>query len=102
MATRLEFHQALQTATCLKNLYYQPPETVKMKYPCLVYQKEAIDSQYADDMAYRSMNRYQVTVIDRVVDSPYTTALLDGFQYTRFSRHYAVDNLHHDVLTIYY
>lgn len=73
-----------------------------MKYPCLVYQKEGIDSQHADDMAYFNMDRYQVTVIDRVVDSPYTMDLLDVFKYARFSRHYAVGNLHHDIITIYY
>lgn len=73
-----------------------------MKYPCLVYQKEGIDSRHADDMAYFNMDRYQVTVIDRVVDSLHTMDLLDHFKYARLSRHYAVDNLHHDVITIYY
>lgn len=53
-----------------KNVYYRPPENVKMKYPCIRYKREDIISEHADNISYRKTNRYQVTVIDKNPDNP--------------------------------
>lgn len=79
---------------------YQPPETIKMEYPCIVYDLDGIDSTPADNLHYLDKKRWNVTVIDRNPDSEIPSAIL-SLQYTRFSRHYTSDNLHHWMITIY-
>ena len=49
--------------------YFQPPASVSMKYPAIVYALNGKDKRHADDRVYLSSNRYSVTVIDSNPDS---------------------------------
>ena len=69
MDRRLELHAELVAALGSSHVYYQPPPTVKMVYPCIVYQRDNEDRTYADNHGYLIYDRYQVTVIDRNPDS---------------------------------
>lgn len=44
--------------------YFQPPESIKMNYPAIVYSLDDVDKTYANDGVYLSNRRYAVTVID--------------------------------------
>lgn len=101
MARRLELHQMLCEALGSKNVYFQPPENFKMAYPCIVYERDKIEPDRADNGVYLLRNRYQVTVIDWDPDSPIPEriAMLPQCQY---DRPFVSNNLHHDVFTIYY
>lgn len=97
--TRLGLHDALKAI--VPNVYYNPPETVKMKYPCIIYSLDDDSVRYASDSRYSSMNRYKVTLIGAPVDSSYRDILL-SMQYCTFDREYIVNNLYHDIFTIFY
>lgn len=84
-----------------RNVYYQPPENLKMNYPAIRYTKSDISSEYADDRTYKNMTRYELIVIDKNPDNPVIDKLLE-LPYCSFERHYKSDNLNHDVLTLYY
>lgn len=101
MSKRLELHEILVDVLGSRNVYFQPPETVKMKYPCIVYGLENSRSVYADDDLYMINKSYSVTIIDSDPDSliPDKLQLLP---YCRYSRHFSNDNLNHYVFTIYY
>ena len=99
MATRLELQTKLETL--VSHVYYQPPETIKMEYPCIVYDTSNDDLLHADDMAYRRKRIYSVMVIDRNPDSILPDAVGDMFN-ARMNRHYTADNLHHYVYNIFY
>ena len=101
MADRLELHSVLQELLGSSNVYYQPPESIKMQYDAIRYSKKTIDSKYANDRKYSMMDCYEVTVISRLPDNPVIKKLL-SLPYCSYDRHYVADNLHHDVLTIYY
>jgi hypothetical protein len=47
------------------------------------------------------MKRYQVTIIDRDPDSG-IPEVVAGLPTSTFSRHFTVDNLNHDVYTLYF
>lgn len=100
MDRRLELHQKL--IDVVGNAYFQPPASVKMEYPCAVYNLSEIDVTYADDNKYLGRRAYTVTIIDRDPDSDYVEEMLDIFQYCRFDRFYTVDNLNHFVFRLYY
>lgn len=83
------------------NVYFQPPESVKMRYPAIVYNRDDIDVTRADDRAYLQKRRYSVTVVDVDPDSP-LVGRVSALPACSFNRHYAKDNLNHDVFTLYY
>ena len=101
MADRLELHSVLQELLGSSNVYYQPPESIKMQYDAIRYSKKTIDSKYANDRKYSMTDCYEVIVISRLPDNPVIKKLL-SLPYCSYDRHYVADNLHHDVLTIYY
>ena len=101
MADRLELHSVLQELLGSSNVYYQPPESIKMQYDAIRYSKKTIDSKYANDRKYSMIDCYEIIVISRLPDNPVIKKLL-SLPYCSYDRHYIADNLHHDVLTIYY
>ena len=92
--TRLELHEILCEVLGSRNVYYQPPETIRMKYPCIVYEPQAMNTWHADNYPYAIHDRYRVIVIDQNPDSilPKKIAQLQG---ARAAQPYNADNLHH-------
>lgn len=102
MGTRLELHEELCDVLGNRNVYFQPPESVKMEYPCIVYAKRVGNFLHADNKKYVCTDLYDLTVIDRDPDSAIESNLMKHFQYCRPDRHYVVDNLNHVTLSLYY
>lgn len=101
MASRLELQTKLEELLGSRNVYYQPPESIKMTYPAIVYSKAKIDTRVANNKKYNTIARYDITVIDRLPDNPVIMKLLE-LPYCSYDRQYKSDNLNHDVLTLYY
>lgn len=101
MASRLELHEVLCGILNSRNVYFQPPESIKLKYPAIVYKRENIDNNHADDSVYKQSLSYQVTVIDDDPDNEIATAV-SKLPMCRFNRHFTSDNLNHDVFILYY
>lgn len=101
MASRLNLQTELETILGSCNVYYQPPESVKMKYPAIVYSRKNIDNIFADDTVYTQNHSYELTVIDPNPDSEIVMKV-SRLPACTFDRHYTVDNLNHDVFRLYY
>jgi hypothetical protein len=101
MSKRLDLHEILVGVLGSRNVYFQPPSTVKMQYPCIVYGRSAITTKHADDLPYNSRVCYMVTIIDANPDSDIPEKVGD-LPLCKFNRHYTADNLNHDVYNIYY
>lgn len=101
MGTRLQLHQILCDILGSDNVYFQPPEDGKMKYPAILYSRDDIETFNADDIPYRNVTGYMITVIDRDPDSEIVPKIA-ALPLCRYDRHYKADNLNHDVFTIYY
>lgn len=101
MKNRIDLHELLCKILGTRNVYFQPPETVKMEYPCIVYKRNLIDTDFADDKPYKNTKRYSITVIDKNPDSeiPDKVAMLPM---CRFDTHFTSENLNHDTYNIYY
>lgn len=102
MRPRIEFAQQLKDILGSDNVYFQPPASFEMKYPCIVYERDRKPAWLANNKNYVWHNRYQVTVIGKDPDTTIPDKLLEYFPLCEFNRHYAVDNLNHDVLFIHY
>ena len=99
MADRMTLHSRLVSVLGSKHVYFQPPPSVKLLYPCIVYKFNGTNSQHADDMKYRTNERYIVTIIDRNPDSDIRKRL-EKLPYVRHERSYTADNLYHNVYEI--
>ena len=85
----------------IDHVYFQPPENIKMTYPCIVYNRSAFDIKFANNKIYSGKTRYSVTLIGHDPDSPVIANLLN-LPLTSFDRHFTSDNLNHDVFNVYY
>ena len=82
-------------------VYFQPPATIKMEYPCIIYRRSNQKDFFSNDRIYLGTNRYLVTIVDKNPDSPIPDKV-QKLQYCSFSSHFAVDGLNHDVFTLYF
>ena len=101
MATRIDLQNVLEELLGSRNVYYQPPESLKMSYPAIVYSRKAIDNSYANNSVYKQNYAYEITVIDKNPDSEIVNKV-SKLPTCRFDRHFKSDNLNHDVFTLYY
>lgn len=101
MDRRLEFHEILANILGSRNVYFQPPESKRMSYPCIRYERDDIQNDFADNNVYRQKIAYSVTVIDEDPDSEIVFDV-SKLPTARFERHYVADNLNHDVFHIFY
>lgn len=101
MGQRLELHELLKAIMGNDNVYFQPPPSIQMHYPCIIYSRDSADTKYANDFPYLVKRRYMITIIDRNPDSEIPDKV-SKLMYCRYSRHYKVDNLNHDVFNIYF
>lgn len=101
MPSRLDLQTKLEEILESKNVYYQPPESLKMNYPAIRYSKKKPDVKHADDCVYMKTNCYELIVISKRPDDP-VISKLEELPMCELDRHYVSDNLNHDVLTLYY
>lgn len=101
MALRSELHTILKALLGSNNVYFQPPPTLQMQYPCIVYRRDFAITEFANDKPYAHHLRYQVIVIDANPDSviPAKIAALPMCIYDRF---YTANNLNHDVYKLFF
>ena len=102
MDKRLSLHKELIQILGSTNVYFQPPETLKMKYPCIRYTKARPMVNHADNKKYFNKNHYELTVIDTDPDTKIPDLLSEYFQYCSIDRYYSADNLTHCSLDLYY
>lgn len=101
MHNRLDLHELLCEVLGSRNVYYSPPESVKIKYPAIVYSRSDIDNKFANDSVYKQSHVYSITVIDDDPDSEIAERM-SSIPKCKFDRHFVSDNLNHDLFTLYY
>lgn len=98
---REDLHTTLKELLGSNNVYYQAPESERMEYPAIRYSKKDVRSTFANNSVYSANDCYELIVMDYEPDNQVINKLL-ALPYCSYDRHYAADNLNHDVLTIYY
>lgn len=101
MASRLDLQSKLEEILGNRNVYYQPPTSLAMSYPAIVYSLNNININPANDKNYIRSKRYELTLIDKLPDNKCIDKLLD-LPTCKFDRHFKSDNLNHYTFTLYY
>ena len=101
MPNRLDLHELLCEVLGSRNVYFQPPESVKLVYPAIVYELSNINNRYANDEVYMQADSYTITFISKSPDSE-IVRMLSKLPTCRFDRGFVSNNLYHKVFTLYY
>lgn len=98
---RLELHEKLCEILGSRNVYFQPPESLKIRYPAIIYNLDGMRNDTANGNKYRTCKKYSVIL---VVDDPDTILIDDINQNTMcsFIRSYVSDSLYHYVFELYH
>lgn len=97
MGTRLQLQDKFETIINSRNVYFQPPESIKIQYPCIIYKLDEINILHSDNLKYRKVRGYFVqyiskdpdtTVIDSILEMPYSSfvsrTIVDGLYHNNF------------------
>ena len=100
--SRVELQEKLEAILGSLEVYFQPPETIRMSYPAIVYDLYRVQQRFANDFLYRKAPGWSVTIIDRNEEVDWVYKMLDSFAYCSVERIYTADNLAHYSFIIYY
>lgn len=102
MGKRTYLQEQLQNIMGSNKVYYDPPESTTMTYPCIRYSLNKQITKYANDKKYYKRTVYTITLIDKSsISGEKTCALLDELDYCSFDRAYTSDGIHHYIYNIY-
>ena len=99
--TREDLQRLLEKVMDSEEVYFQPPASIRMNYPCIVYELEDITPVFADDFPYLLHNSYQVTLMTHDPDDCRIRKIA-SLPMVRFSRFFAADNINHYVYIMYF
>lgn len=102
MDNRLALHEILKRLVGTPNVYFQPPASVSMSYPCVVYNIGNGEAKYADNKLYNYTHRYDLTFIYKTPTTAIIEKVLEEFQMCSLSRTYVSDNLNHYAFSLYF
>lgn len=84
----------------LKGVYFEPPENLKIFYPCIVYNLRGVRDSYADNVVYLGRDEYSITLIELDPDSPVYRQMLTSIPNIRMDSAYTSDGLYHKSFTV--
>lgn len=101
---RLILDEKLRRILGSSNVYFEPPTSLSMKYPCIRYKRSNIDVVFADNKAYLGHNRYEIVAIFEDADDDLPDRLLYNTEdlTLNLERPYVADGLHHYVFTTHF
>lgn len=92
--TRIELDAILRSTLGSDHVYYDPPESFKLKFPCIVYNDTGRSVMRADNGVYIKFRRYMLNYITKNADDPMVDTI-EELQYCRLRTPYTADNLFH-------
>lgn len=91
-----EFEELLES----KNVYYNPPASVHMKYDAIVFKRARIENTFANNLPYMQAERYEVTTITEDPDAD-IIGKISSLPMCEHDRNFVSDNLYHNVFVLY-
>lgn len=101
MADRIDLQTKLEETLGSKNVYYQPPASIKIHYPAIIYHRTGIEKRYADNKSYLHGNKYTISVIDVNPESPFPD-IISEFDFCSFVRAYTDNGLNYWIFELYF
>lgn len=100
MARRPTLQKTLEAILGSRNVYFQPPEGIKLSYPCIIYDEIRGRSLRADDKLYHYRKSYNLILIEKNPDTVIPDKIRE-LPLCSTDRIFKSDNLYHYTFTIY-
>lgn len=84
-----------------RNVYFQPPSNLKLKYPCIVYSMDRVATLTANNTVYKIDHYYAITLITTNADNDIVDKIIK-LPFCTFDRSYVSDGLYHYSFSLYY
>ena len=101
MASRLNLQTMLESIAQNENVYFQPPSSVHMKYPAIIYRLDKINNKFANNKVYFQKRMYKVIVVDEDPESSIAQEI-SKLPSVISTGNYVSDNLNHFAFTLPY
>lgn len=101
MASRLQLQRELENLG-IKNVWFQPPENTKLKYPAVIYKLSRLDIRHADNNPFSVKKRYNLIYITKNPDDPMLEKLAWAFPTISYNTSYVSDKLYHHSFELYF
>lgn len=102
MDNRLKLQEKLESIIGNKNVYFQPPSSFQLSYPCIIYKIGNGKAMYANNMVYNYTHKYDITFISKTPTNSIIDKFLNKFQMCSINTTYISDNLNHYSFTLYF
>lgn len=102
MKERIDLHNKLCEILGNSRAYFQPPESMQLKYPCIVYSRNSDYANKANNKLYMYEHSYQLIYITDDGETDMPLRLLRAFPKCRQGQPYPADNLYHFPFDLYY
>ena len=100
MSNRIELHSELIQFSA--NVYFQPPSDIRLKYPCIVYNKVTLAVEHANNKIYKNMQEYLITVMSTDPDYDVAEQITLHFPYASLGNVSVIEGLNQTTVTLYY
>lgn len=101
MERRLRLQTLLEEIQEDGSVYFQPGENTVMDYPCILYNVDGLDTDWADNLPYNQMVEWQVVVIHDDPDNEIWRKV-GRLPRSSLNRTAVVDNNYHYYFTLYF
>lgn len=101
MSSRINLQNELETLLGC-TVYFDPPESIKISYPCVIYSLDRLVPLRADNKLYQVHPRYHVMCCSKDPDNTMALEIMNHFQHVTFESRQTRDHIHMDNLTLYY
>jgi hypothetical protein len=102
MSNRLDLQAKFEEILGSRNVYFQPPASVSMRYPAIRYKLKDFQTQSANNSgAYIASTGYECILIMKEPAGEGLLRTILQIPYCKFGRYYKAENLHHYTFTIY-
>ena len=102
MGTRKELNDKFKEILGNTNVYFQPPESVKLKYDCIVYKVVPPYTRTANNFIYILQHKYQVTYITSNPNTTIPDKMLLSFMHIDMVNEFVNEGLYHYVFELYF
>lgn len=102
MDDRLKLQLILESIDPKAKVYYQPPSSLSIVYPCMIYKDAPSHINRASDGLYRYVRCYELSYISKSPNMEISKEILSRFNYSKMNSSYVSDGLIHSIFTIYY
>lgn len=99
---REDLHLALKEVcdSYAMNLYFEPPASMRIDYPCVIYEFAYPDTTRADNTSYLNKQKFQVSVITKQADTDAHYAIVKTIDNSRFRDIRVEDGLYHFIIDV--